>query len=226
LNASGVTLNRSDTALDVSDVMCFLLPTSLADTFEINDPWQSRLSDGIYRYELRLLPRAAGQPEKTVQSGAVWVRDGAFVTPTSDTSKPTPIHNITGKDSVVPDDLVVQGTACIGSSCVNGDPTAANTLLLKARLPRIFFDDILSGAFPARDWILQANTADPLDYFILQDSSQPFRIQAGAPSNSIYVDNAGKLGLGTAAPAARLEVSSGEVRPPPGAGRRRFHALP
>jgi hypothetical protein len=174
-----------------------------------------RLPDGIYRYELRLQSHTAGPIEKTVQSGAVWIQDGAFVPPTSDASKPVPIHNITGKDSVVPDDLVVQGTACIGPNCVNGDPTAANTLLLKARLPRIFFDDIFSGAFPARDWILQANTADPLDYFILQDAASgviPFSVHGGAPSDTLVLAGGGfdaqerRVGIGTSVPLKNLHI--------------------
>jgi hypothetical protein len=177
-----------------------------------------RLPDGIYRYELRLLPR--GQVEKTVQSGAVWIRDGAFVTPTSDASKPTPIQNITGKDSVVPDDLVVQGTACIGPNCLNGDPDATNTVKLKARLPRILFDDSLGMGccFPATDWILQANTADPTPDFFLQEAFtgfMPFYAQQGAPSYTLVLSHgagfsstSGRVGVNTQVPLQPLHVLS------------------
>jgi hypothetical protein len=190
-------------------------------------PNGERLADGVYRYELRLLPRTvAGTKnltDKAVQTGGLWVRDGAFVTPTFDknpvasppSSKRPQIRNITEKDSVVSDDLVVQGTACIGPYCVNGDPDA-NTLKLKDRLPRIYFDDVFSGGFPARDWVLQANTADPADYFILQDSPPlgpiPFVVHGGSPNDTLVVASGGfdaqerRVGIGTSLPLKNLHV--------------------
>jgi len=282
-----------------------------------------RLPDGIYRYELRLLPQtvvsAGNLMDKSVQRGTLWIRDGAFVTPTPDknpmtagaSSKPPQIQNITGKDSVIPDDLVVQGTACIGPNCLNGDPDA-NTLTLKGGTPHIFFHDPTADChcYPARNWVLQANEnwpSLPADHFFLRDvlsgtipfsveggapnytlvvskggfdgqeprvgigtqvplknlhvlnaatptirleqpvspgparvwdvgadhtqffvsdvtnsSSQPFRIRAGAPTSSIDVASSGNVGIGTTNPGARLEVSGGEVRLPPGAGAAGF----
>ncbi|HSS48374.1 MAG TPA: tail fiber domain-containing protein, partial [Thermoanaerobaculia bacterium] len=190
-------------------------------------PNGERLADGVYRYELRLLPRTvAGTKnltDKTVQTGGLWIRDGAFVTPTPGknpvasppSSKRPQIRNITEKDSVVSDDLVVQGTACIGPDCVNGDPDATNTLKLKSRLPRILFDDPFSGFFPARDWALQGNTADPADYFILQDVTSatiPFSIHGGSPNDTLVVASGGfdaqerRVGIGVSVPLKNLHV--------------------
>jgi hypothetical protein len=71
-----------------------------------------RLPDGIYRYELRILPRG-GEMKNPLQGGALWVQGGKFVAPSLDenpASLPSKSRHITQKDSVVSDDLVVQGT--------------------------------------------------------------------------------------------------------------------
>ncbi|MFY9824652.1 MAG: hypothetical protein WAM82_24960, partial [Thermoanaerobaculia bacterium] len=81
-------------------------------------PNGERMPDGVYRYELRILPRtvagAGNLTDKTVQRGGLWIRDGAFVMPTLSknpivdspaSSTPPKIRNITAKDSVVSDDL-------------------------------------------------------------------------------------------------------------------------
>jgi hypothetical protein len=180
-----------------------------------------RLPDGVYRYELRLLSK--GQPtEDSVQRGGFLVRDGGFVKPSLTAERTTSppasstkaqIHNITGKDSVVADDLVVQGTACIGSSCVNGDPNS-NTLTLKGITPRIFFHDLNAdcNCYPARNWLLQANLnypAYPLDSFFLQDllsGATPFSVQGGAQDDTLVVSLDGKVGIGTEAPLKSLHI--------------------
>lgn len=189
-------------------------------------PNGERLPDGVYRYELRLLPQTVvgNLTDKTVQRGGLWIRDGAFVTPplgknpidSPASSTPPKIRNITAKDYVVSDDFVVQGTACIGPLCVNGDPDATNTLRLKAISPRIFFDDPISF-FPASGWALQAN-ADGLPDFFLQDvltGTKPFLSFQGAPSYTLVLSGGGfdsqepRVGIGTLVPAKNLHVVNG-----------------
>jgi len=194
-------------------------------------PTGERLPDGIYRYELRVLPRVGGTGNlaaKTVQRGSLWIHDGAFFAPNPETSpvaapassKPPQIHNITGKDSVIPDDLVVQGTACIGPNCLNGDPDATNTIKLKSRTPRILFDDPMGFGccFPATDWILQANTDAPSPEFFLQEAFsgfKPFVVQDGAPSYTLvasfgagFSSTSGRVGINTQVPLQPLHVVS------------------
>lgn len=56
-------------------------------------------------------------------------------------------------DSVIADDLIVQGSACIGFDCVNGESFSADeTLLLKGNNLLVTFDDTSSiGGFPVND---------------------------------------------------------------------------
>ncbi|HET9767923.1 MAG TPA: hypothetical protein VFS60_13790, partial [Thermoanaerobaculia bacterium] len=141
-----------------------------------------RLPDGLYRYELRLLPtRVPGRgdsPPAPVQRGTLMVRDGSFDIPAQpagsqvvESAVPlaSPARRITANDTVVPDDLVVQGNACIGATCANGEPDS-NSLILKNSTPRIFFHDPAADCtcFPARNWTLAANL-NTQDRFSLRD---------------------------------------------------------
>src|SRR5205085_5224679 len=61
-------------------------------------------------------------------------------------------------DDVIPDDLIVQGSACIGLDCVNNESFGFDTIRLKENNTRIKFDDTSTGAgFPNHDWQLTAN---------------------------------------------------------------------
>src|SRR4029077_6847403 len=68
------------------------------------------------------------------------------------TLKPAP------NDQVIPDDLIVQGSACIGRECVNNEVVGLSTVILKENNTRLRFDDTsTSVGFPANDWQLTAN---------------------------------------------------------------------
>jgi hypothetical protein len=117
-------------------------------------------------------------------------------------------------DYVISDDLVVQGTACIGPDCVNGDPVSTETLRLKAQSTRIRFFDTSSGSFPNTNWQLTANDSQSggANRFSIEDltaATVPFTIRGAAPSNALYVDPTGNVGLGTATPILPLQVTRG-----------------
>jgi hypothetical protein len=188
-----------------------------------------RLPDGLYRYELRLLPRMKQENSRTVvntiQRGTFLVRDGSFIASSHSgslaafppaQSTPSKSRNIARKDSVVSDDLVVQGTACIGPNCVTGDPDS-NTLTLKGPIPRILFHDVNADCqcLPARNWLLQANENYPehypFDVFYLQDMHSgaiSFSVQGGAPDDALVVNSIGNVGVGTESPLQALHVVS------------------
>jgi hypothetical protein len=113
---------------------------------EGGQPWP----DGQYRYELRVVPRVDagvrealqaareaedGAPaptatnaggESLVQSGAFRVQGGSIV----------PISGLPEAGSIAPqflvaEDLYVQGSACIGVDCVNGEGLGSDTIRLK-----------------------------------------------------------------------------------------------
>ena len=157
--------------------------------------------------------------EGAVQSGSFLVKDGAIVSrdreerPKSATAG-SGIGVITAEDQVIPDDLIVQGSACVGLDCVNNESFGFDTIRLKENNTRIHFDDTSTGAgFPANDWTLIANdsASGGSSKFSIEDrtgSKVPFTITAGATTNSIFVDSSGRVGFRTSTPVLDLHVNT------------------
>ena len=120
-------------------------------------------------------------------------------------------------DFLILDDLIVDGSACIGFDCVNGESFGFDTLRLKENNLRIKFQDTsVSASFPSNDWQLTANDSanGGLNKFSIDDidgGRTPFTIEAGAPSHSLYVDDGGRIGLGTSIPVVDLHVVAGDT---------------
>jgi hypothetical protein len=120
-------------------------------------------------------------------------------------------------DQVIPDDLIVQGSACIGLDCVNNESFGFDTIRLKENNTRIKFDDTsVSAGFPANDWQLTANdsASGGASKFSIEDitgSKVPFTVTAGAPTNSIFVDSTGRLGLRTSTPVLDIHARTGNT---------------
>ncbi|NNE59071.1 MAG: hypothetical protein HKN36_13270 [Hellea sp.] len=119
-------------------------------------------------------------------------------------------------DQVILDDLIVNGSACVGQDCVNGESFGFDTLRLKENNLRIKFDDTSnSSSFPNRDWQLTANdsTNGGANKFSIDDITggrTPFTIEAGAPSHSLFVDDGGRIGLGTSTPVVEAHIVDGD----------------
>ena len=122
-------------------------------------------------------------------------------------------------DVVHADDVIVTGSQCIGFDCLT-DGTESfgfDTLKLKENNLRIFFDDTSTTAgFPANDWRLVANdsASGGGNYLAIEDSTgakTPFKIEAGARTNALYVSSSGKIGLGTATPILNLHTVTGDT---------------
>lgn len=113
-------------------------------------------------------------------------------------------------------DVVVQGSICVGFDCVNGESFGSDTLRLKENNLRIHFQDTSNSAsFPTNDWRITINdsTNGGANYFAISDTTSgrdPFKIEAGAGANSLYVDDGGRVGLGTANPVVELHVVDGD----------------
>lgn len=187
----------------------------------------TRLPDGSYAYELRVEPqlergaREGGEFPKLalVQSGYLEIQGGNFVDADSTRRSPSgqvehtpkpPLRNVTAKDIVQNDDLIVQGGACIGHSCNSGDADGTN-LVLKDALIRVLFDDVPDGLTYTGDWMFEINGIQGADIsrFSIRDVDNvrvPFTLAAGAPDHSLYVRNNGNLGLGTSTPGAKLHL--------------------
>jgi hypothetical protein len=126
-------------------------------------------------------------------------------------------------DQVIPDDLIVQGSECVGLSCVNNEAFNFSTIRLKENNTRIDFVDDSVGNFPARDWRLEANSsaAAGANYLAIKDmgavadgsegGTALLTVTAGAPANSIFLSNNGNVGFGTAAPALDLSMRTSDT---------------
>ena len=119
-------------------------------------------------------------------------------------------------DQVILDDLIVDGSACVGFDCVNGESFGSDTIRLKENNLRIHFDDTSSSAsFPNQDWAIEINSNQNggAEYFGIIDRTtgrRTFTVEANAPSNALYVDDGGRVGLGTSTPVVELHVKSGD----------------
>src|SRR5437763_1367016 len=117
-------------------------------------------------------------------------------------------------DQVIPDDLIVQGSACVGLDCVNNESFSFDTLRLKENNTRIKFDDTSTSAgFPANDWQLTANdsASGGANKFSIEDitgAKVPFTLIAGAPTNSVFVASTGKVGFRTSTPVLDLHITT------------------
>lgn len=172
-----------------------------------------------------------------VQSGSLLVLNGAFVSP--DLEEPTartpqsqgaaPASGTTSASSisspkivkpldvVVADDQIVQGSQCVGLDCVVNESFGFDTVKLKENNTRIHFDDTsTSTGFPNHNWQLTANdsASGGANKFSIEDltaATVPFTITGSSPSNSIFVDSTGRLGLRTATPVLDIHVATGNT---------------
>ncbi|MCB1056978.1 MAG: tail fiber domain-containing protein [Acidobacteria bacterium] len=126
------------------------------------------------------------------------------------------LSNLSDATQVITMDLVVQGSECVGTDCSTSPSFGFDTLRLKENNLRIKFDDTSSsGSFPNNDWQLTANDTNNggANKFSLDDITNgktPFTIEAGAANNSLYVDDAGNIGIGTSAPVVEVHVVDGD----------------
>jgi hypothetical protein len=119
-------------------------------------------------------------------------------------------------DQVIADDLIVQSSECVGVDCVNNESFGFDTQRYKENNTRIGFDDTSVGSFPSNDWQLEANEsasggANSFSILDVTGGKTPFKIIAGAPTSSIYVNSSGKLGLRTNAPVLDVHASTGDT---------------
>ncbi|MBO6797762.1 hypothetical protein [Maricaulis sp.] len=119
-------------------------------------------------------------------------------------------------DIVHLDDVIIEFSLCVGNDCVNGESFGFDTMRLKENNLRIHFDDTsTSASFPRNDWRIIVNDSSNGgdSYFAIEDSTagrQVFRVDAGAPANSLRVDSGGDVGIGTSNPVVELQVVDGD----------------
>jgi hypothetical protein len=120
-------------------------------------------------------------------------------------------------DTVVPDDLIVQGALCSGPDCVDNESFGFDGIRLKGPTLRFGFEDTSTSAgFPTEDWALVANDADgsgSSSYFGFSDATAgtiPLRIMADAPTDSARLEADGSLRLASGPLVQRVDGTSTE----------------
>lgn len=143
-------------------------------------------------------------------TGAVCVSGGLNIWPAS--------ADILHSEDVIIDAGPLPGGLCVGNECAVGEFSGGGfgggPFLLKDSNIRIDFDDTSTGSFPEHDWsiIINDSTAFGPEFFAIVDATadnQVFRLDAGAPLNSLYVDTNGFVGFGTSTPAQHLHIKTG-----------------
>jgi hypothetical protein len=120
-------------------------------------------------------------------------------------------------DQVIPDDLIVQGSECVGLDCVDNENFGFTTIRLKENNTRIGFDDTsASTGFPANDWEIEANESPSggTNSFAIRDATAArtlFKIMAGAPVNSFFMASTGKIGLRTDTPGLDIHMNTSDT---------------
>ena len=185
--------------------------TSSAPAFSVAD---SEGVDGTYTYELVAIPAKIEREaptqviEKRSQSGAFTLAGGTVVDPKLS-------EQGFEKAQVFATDLITQGSACIGFDCTSSESFGFDTLRLKENNLRVHFDDTSSSAsFPGNDWRLTANDSSNGggNVFAIEDVTAgrtPFKVEAGAIANALYVSSAGDVGVGTSTPVVEVHAVDG-----------------
>jgi len=125
-------------------------------------------------------------------------------------------------DDVIPDDLIVQGSACVGLDCVNGEVFGFDTIRLKENNTRLQFEDTSASGFPLNNWQIRANSsaAGGASFLAFVDQGASgnsetgtivFEVDAGAPANALKVASSGRVGLRTATPGLDLHITTGDT---------------
>lgn len=183
------------------------------------EPDSSQASDP--RTEVRVAPPQDPAPAEALARPAAFFLPARAVEASGVRRLARPFAARTGslaalRDQVIPDDLIVQGSICVGFDCVVNESFGTDTIRLKENNTRIKFDDTSTGAFPANDWQLTANdsTSGGANKFSIEDitgAKVPFTLTAGAPTNSVFVSSIGRLGLRTSTPSLDIHVNTSDT---------------
>lgn len=110
--------------------------------------------------------------------------------------------DVSAQDQTIYDDVIIDGSLCVGFDCTNNEYFSFDTLKLKENNLRIYFDDTSSPAsFPSNDWRITINdsTSGGASYFSIDDAT--------ADTSTLTILAGGNVGIGTRTPSEKLEVT-------------------
>jgi len=119
-------------------------------------------------------------------------------------------------DNVVIDDLIVDGSQCVGVDCVNGESFGFDTLRLKENNTRVKFQDTSSSAsFPKADWQLTANASanGGQEYFgieCIDTNARVLSLDISAQNHAIVATRGG-VGFGTNSPTRTIDSTDSDT---------------
>lgn len=163
------------------------------------------LADGVYSYELRTA-------QADTVSGSFTVANGAVVSPYA--VEGVPVRRLRpSTETFYTDDVSAQGGLCGGTDCTSTETYGLATAKLKENNTRFKFEDTSVAPFPTTDWQLSANdtASGGANKFIIEDltaGTVPLVIEGGTPTNTLYVDSAGRLGIRTSTPFRDLTIAN------------------
>lgn len=189
--------------------------------FSLSELKGSAFTDGVYSYELREIavkkndgrkefnPADVRPTKSRLMSGGFSVLNCAIVDPGKKETPDSP------QDVLHYDDVIITGSICVGFDCINGESFGYCTQKFKENNLQVCFEDTSIGSFPTNDWKFQINdtTSGGASYFTLWDTDggrRPFTVEAGAPAHSLYVEDYGRIGLGTSIPYVELHIKDGD----------------
>lgn len=123
-------------------------------------------------------------------------------------------------DQVFADDVIVQGSICVGLDCVVNEDFGFDTIRVKENNTRIQFDDTSTSAgFPNNNWQIRANDSGSGGANFLgfvdqgatgnsETGTIVFAVTAGASANSLRVGSNSKVGLRTATPVLDVHANT------------------
>jgi len=111
----------------------------------------------------------------------------------------------------------IDGSLCVGNDCVASPAFGFDTIRLSENNLRIHFEDTsTAAAFPPNDWRIRINDSanGGASYYAIEDATAgrtPFRVNAGARNNALFVDSQGDVGIGTSTPATDIDIKIGDT---------------
>jgi hypothetical protein len=160
-------------------------------------------------------------PKTLVQSGSFRVSGGALVLPTEAEELPLAMGTASSPDPTQDilhyDDVIITGSLCVGFDCADGESFGFDTGIFKEHNLRLYFNDTsYTASYPTNSWRITINdsTNGGASYFSIDDvddGTSIFKIEAGAPSNSLYVEDYGRVGLGTSTPVVEMHIKDSDT---------------